>query len=287
MKEKVEEYGLNDEENNLHDNNQPNINNNVKNEDFDTSKNIRKFKKAVRKINKLQKLYQEINQEKEKDSKRFNMNKKCTCGFVILFIAFIIVLVTDFLLPMVFDPKDDFTESVEATSVKFDSIWELIIFMILIYPFSVLLSSYTVIMIYTTNRKNYISGDYLYDKQINDNINLLKTVQIICGYSFSILYCNIYFWRTIDTHGHYGKPKFYETTFIPDYTFKQGISVFMIAKIIIIISSMIGSYYFSSWKIFKNDLGELDNSDDSKYAQSELNNIYNKKFRVVNVLEKQ
>ena len=287
MKEKVEEYGLNDEENNLHDNNQPNINNNVKNEDFDTSKNIRKFKKAVRKINKLQKLYQEINQEKEKDSKRFNMNKKCTCGFVILFIAFIIVLVTDFLLPMVFDPKDDFTESVEATSVKFDSIWELIIFMILIYPFSVLLSSYTVIMIYTTNRKNYISGDYLYDKQINDNINLLKTVQIICGYSFSILYCNIYFWRTIDTHGHYGKPKFYETTFIPDYTFKQGISVFMIAKIIIIISSMIGSYYFSSWKIFKNDLGELDNSDDSKYDQSELNNIYNEKFRVVNVLEKQ
>ena len=287
MKEKVEEYGLNDEENNLHDNNQPNINNNVKNEDFDTSKNIRKFKKAVRKINKLQKLYQEINQEKEKDSKRFNMNKKCTCGFVILFIAFIIVLVTDFLLPMVFDPKDDFTESVEATSVKFDSIWELIIFMILIYPFSVLLSSYTVIMIYTTNRKNYISGDYLYDKQINDNINLLKTVQIICGYSFSILYCNIYFWRTIDTHGHYGKPKFYETTFIPDYTFKQGISVFMIAKIIIISSSMIGSYYFSSWKIFKNDLGELDNSDDSKYDQSELNNIYNEKFRVVNVLEKQ
>ena len=61
----------------------------------------------------------------------------------------------------------------------------------------------------------------------------------------------------------------------------------MIAKIIIIISSMIGSYYFSSWKIFKNDLGELDNSDDSKYDQSELNNIYNEKFRVVNVLEKQ
>ena len=139
-------------------------------------------------------------------------------------------------------------------------------------------------MIYSTNRKNYISGDYLYDEQINDNINLLKTVQIICGYSFSILYCNIYFWRTIDNYGHYGKPKFYETTFIPDYTLKQGITIFMIAKIIVISSSMIGCYYFSSWGIFKNDLGELDKSDDSKYDQSELDRIYQEKIQVVNIL---
>jgi len=284
MKEKVEEYGLNDEENNLHDNNQPNINNNVKNEDFDTSKNIRKFKKAVRKINKLQKLYQEINKEKEKDSKRFNMNKKCTCGFVILFIAFSIIIITDFLLPITMDSKEDFTESVKPTGDKFDSIGALIIFIILIYPASVFLSSYTLAMIYSTNRKNYISGDYLYDEQINDNINLLKTVQIICGYSFSILYCNIYFWRTVDTHGHYGKPKFYETTFIPDYTLKQGITIFMIAKIIVISSSMIGCYYFSSWGIFKNDLGELDKSDDSKYDQSELDRIYQEKNQVVIIL---
>ena len=268
-------------------NKKDNTNNKVKKDDFDTSNNIRKFKKAVRKINKLKKLYHEIDKEKEEDSKRLNMNKKCSLKFVILFIAFSIVLITDFLLPITFDPEDDFTKSAEPTGKrqKFDSIETLIIAVIFIYPFSVFLSSYTIIMIYTTNRKNYISGDYLYDKQINDNINLLKTVQIICGYSCSILYCNIYFWRTIDTHGHYGKPKFYETTFIPDYTFKQGITVFMIAKIIVIICSMIGSYYFSSWEIFKNDLGELDKSDDSKYDQSELNKIYQEKYRVVKVLK--
>ena len=45
-------------------------------------------------------------------------------------------------------------------------------------------------MIYSTNRKNYISGDYLYDKQINDNISLL-TVQIIWGYS-SLFFIEIY-----------------------------------------------------------------------------------------------
>ncbi len=44
----------------------------------------------------------------------------------------------------------------------------------------------------------------------------------------------------------------------------------MIVKIIIISVSMIGSYYFSSWEIFKNDLGELDKSDNSKYDQSEI-----------------
>ena len=74
--------------------------------------------------------------------------------------------------------------------------------MIIAYPFSLIVSCYTVIMIYSDTRKNYISGDFLYDKQINDNISLMKTVQIICGYSFSIIYCNLYFWRVIDTHRH-------------------------------------------------------------------------------------
>ena len=273
--------------------------NEVKNEDFDTSKNIRKFKNAVRKLNKLKKLYQEIDKETKEDSNRLNKNQKCkncTCGYVILFIAFSMVLLTDFLLPIFFDPEDDFTKSSEGKQEKLDSIWELILGMILIYPFSVLFSSYTLIMIYATNRKEYISGDYLYDKQINDNISLLKTVQIVCGYSFSILYCNIYYWRTIDIYGHFGKPKIYETTFIPDYTFKQGITIFMIAKIIVIVSSMIGSYCLSSCDIsckkckisnvFQNDLGEFDRNGDNPIYDNdfELNRLYLEKGLVVSYL---
>ena len=269
--------------------------NKVKEEDFNTSKNIRKFKKAVRKINKLKKLYYEIDKETKEDSK---MNKKCTCRVFILFVAFFIALTTDILLPIVFNPEEDFTKSVEDVHNNFSTV-EFIVFIILVFPFSVLTSSYTLIMIYSTKRKNYISGDYLYDKQINDNISLLKTVQIICGYSFSILYCNIYFWRTVDTHGHYGKPRFYETTFIPDYTLKQGITIFMIAKIIVIVSSIFGSYYFSSCDIsckkckiinvFQNDLGEFDRSNNnSNYAyQFELNRLYLEKGLVVSYLSRE
>ena len=143
-------------------------------------------------------------------------------------------------------------------------------------------------MIYSTNRKNYISGDYLYDKQINDNISLLKTVQIICGYSFSILYCNIYFWRTIDIYAHYGKPNFYDTTFIPDYSLKR-ITVFMIIKIIFIVGTMIGSQFLSSYDIFnfKNDLGEFNRNESSYYNQFELNRIYQEKGLVASYLHRQ
>ena len=258
----------------------------VKEEDFDTNKNIKKFKNAVRRIKKLKQLYHEITEETNVDLNRLRMNKKCSWRFVILFIAFSIALLTDILLPIAFDPEDDFTKSAEGKHEKFDSIGALILGIILSYPFSVIVSSYTVIMIYSTNRKNYISGDYLYDKQINDNISLLKTVQIICGYSFSILYCNLYFWRTIDTHGHYGKPKFYETTFIPDYTLKQGITIFMIVKIILIGGSIFGSYFFSSCSIFQNDLNEFNRSGiGSIYDnQMELNRIYQEKFKVFNFL---
>jgi len=66
-----------------------NINDKIKKEDFDTSKNIRKFKKAVIKINKLKKLYDVIDKETNED--RFKNNKKCfcTCGFVILFFVLV------------------------------------------------------------------------------------------------------------------------------------------------------------------------------------------------------
>jgi len=263
-----------------------NTNDNVKKEDFNTSKTIRKFKKAVRKINKLTKLYDAIEQETKEDSDRFRQNKKCSCKFVILFIAFSMVLLTDFLLPIFFDPEDDFTKRSEEKHEKYGSIGALILGTILFYPFSVLFSSYTLIMIYANKRKDYISGDYLYDKQINDNISLLKTVQIVCGYSFSILYCNIYFFRTIDNHGNYGKPIFYDTTFIPDYTFKRGITIFMIAKIIFIVFSIIGSYCCYSWNIYENDLGEFDsNGDYSRYDnQDEFNKIYIEKGQVIKVL---
>lgn len=62
----------------------------------------------------------------------------------------------------------------------------------------------------------------------------------------------------------------------------------MIAKIIIIVVSMIGYYCFSSCKIFKNDLGEFDRSGkNSKYDnQNEIDRIYQEKDQVVSFLER-
>ena len=49
----------------------------------------------MRRINKLKKLYHEIDKDTKEDLNRFRMKKKCTCGFVILFLAFSIVLISD------------------------------------------------------------------------------------------------------------------------------------------------------------------------------------------------
>ena len=63
----------------------------------------------------------------------------------------------------------------------------------------------------------------------------------------------------------------------------------MIVKIILIVASIIGSYYCYSWKIFKNDLGEFEiNSDHFRYNNSyELKRFYQEKGQVVNVLLRQ
>ena len=86
-----------------------NTNVNIK-EDFDTNKNIRKLKKAVRKINKFKKLFHEIDKETNEDLNKLRINKYCSCRIVILFIAFIIALTNDFLLPIGLNLDDDFSE---------------------------------------------------------------------------------------------------------------------------------------------------------------------------------
>ena len=150
-----------------------------------------------------------------------------------------------------------------------------------------MLCSYTIITVYSTTRRQYISGDFLYDKQINDNLNLLKTVEIVCGYSFALVYCNLYLWKTLDTTGDfYGNPSFYGQIIIPDYTIKHGIGVYMIIKFLIIIGTIIASLYFSNFFVFKNDLAEYNLSGDISIYDNdnELNSILGKKNNVANFL---
>jgi hypothetical protein len=166
------------------------------------------------------------------------------------------VIFNDFLLPIILGYKEDYYDYDDEKYEKEDSIFSLILGVGLSCFISVLTSAYTLIIVYSTTRRQYITGDFLYDKSINDDLSLIKTVQLICGFSFGLIYCNLYFWKALDTKGDLGKPYFYQETIIPDYTIYRGISVYMIAKIIVIIFCIIGSLCCPTFSFFKNDLAE-------------------------------
>jgi hypothetical protein len=247
---------------------------------------IRKYKNAVRRIEKLKQLNKEIKKESQDEINRVNVTKKCTLAYIIRFIAFIIVIVTDVLLPISLDKEDEYSSSENDSEPTAQNNFSLAVDMIICFPCSIIFSSYTIIIIYSTKRRRYISGDFLYDKKINDNLSLLKTVQIVCGYSFSLLYCNLYFWRSVDKKGEFGHPNFYDNPIIPDYTFKRGVSVIMLAKIGVIALSILGSLCFSKCFFFKNDLAEYDLSGNyDKYDnEAEFKGFLDQKIKIAKIL---
>ena len=236
---------------------------------------IRKYKKAVRKIDKLKKLYEKFDKPKI---------KYCTCCNVILFINLFIVFITDFLLPIIFNYGYNYGDE---EFEKDKHILGLILGIIFLFMICIVSCSYTIIIIYSTMRKRYITGDFLSYKQINDDLSLMKTVQLVCGYSFALVYCNLYFWKAIDSFGKLGKPKFYEEIIIPDYKIIGGLSVYMIVKIIIIAISIIGTLKFSSISFFKNDLADFNNlSKNCEYEQvTKINISLEEKTKIVNILK--
>ena len=265
-----------------------------KNKKMDIPTCIRKYKNYKRKIYKLKQLFKEIKKEKDQDIKKLQSQDSrddkccCSCGYIILFIVFIMVIGTDFILPISLYNEENYYESNDDSDVD-GSILELIIFVLISIALSFIFSAYTVVIIFSTTRKRYISGDFLYDKQINDNLNLLKTVQIICGYSFSLIYCNYYVFRSMDKNGYIGEPKFSKKFSIPDFNLKNGVTAFMIGKIIIIIISIIANLCCNKTFIFKNDLAEYDlNSlcDNTCIFDDdvELNKVLTEKYKIYNIL---
>ena len=258
---------------------------NGKKEDLATI--IRKYKKAVRKIMRLKKLYQNMKEKRDKNIKKINNNNtkkdlKKYIGIFVLGLVFFIVLSTDFFFPF-FGKSEEVKDDKEYKKEK--NIGTLIIgnlFFCLI--FAVLASPYTIIIIYTATRKQYISGDYLYDKEKNDDLNLLKTVQLVCGYAFSIVYCNLFLVQRTYTNGN---PYFYQRIIIPDYKLKGELSVLMIVKIIIIFVSIIGSFAGRNTSIFKNDLAEyyLHKSESIYSNEIKFIEYLNEKKEVNNCLE--
>ena len=193
----------------------------------------------------------------------------------------------DFLVQLlVHSDKDYYTES---DSEKEESLFSLAVSVILAAAITFIFIPYTIIIVFSTTRRKYITGDFLYDKQINDNLSLLKTVQVVCGYSFSLIFCNLYFWRFIYKYGHLGKPIFYKEFVIPDYTIIYGISVYMIAKIIVIAISILTSLVLSKQLfLFGGDLGEYDLHQicggSFKYGENEFKKVLKEKKEINNIL---
>ena len=224
-------------------------------------KYIRKYKKSVRKINKMKKIYKDFEHEKQYDSNHLK-SKYFYIKYIILFLAFAMVVITDLLVPLIcYTNEDDKSSTQQNTESDEDEDPEnplsVFIGFILIIPVYFLCSTYTIIVVFSTIRRRYISGDYLSGKQTNDNLNLIKTVKLICGYSFSVIYCNLYFWKAMDREGDFGNAQFYDKIIIPDYNFESGVSIIMIIKIVLIVVSAILFLKFGSIvKYFRNDLAE-------------------------------
>ena len=252
----------------------------------------KKYKKYIRRIDKLSLLYKEIDKETKEDEKQIiekeenpknkdnNSSKNCCTG-IILFISYFIAIISDFLLPIFLQYEDNYIDEQDKYE-KEKSTYALSIGIIISVILSIVCNAYTVIVIYATKRRRYITGDYLYDKKINDNINLLKTVQLICGYSFTLVYCNLYYWATLDKAKVFGVPLYKRQIIIPDYTIKSGISVFMIIKVVIIIVSIIFVFVDSKISAFKNDLAELNSccNKNKRDSDQELNQIENEKSKI-------
>ena len=123
-------------------------------------------------------------------------------------------------------------------------------------------SAYTIIVTYSLNRRNYISGDYLSGKKKNDNVSLMKTVNEITGYAFALVYCNIYFYKMFYIlEKNENEILFYKEIEIPDYEIAAGVGVFMIAKLVIIFFSI---FMFSCtegvFSFFKSDVTKFNKS---------------------------
>ena len=232
------------------------------------------------------------NSENQNNKIEDNVSCKDACGdcCVIILICYSVffILINDILLPLLFkygvDERD--MEKNPDKSGKEKNVGQIIFSILLIFPVAALCSAYTFIMIFTHTKKSYITGDFLYDENINDSLNLLKSVQIICGYSFAIVYCNLYYWKAIDKFGEFGKPIYYENTFIPDYKISGGLTIYYIVKLVIIIFSIFAHLKLDDVTAFENDLAEFYLCKDTcKYdSKKELENFRKENTEVIHIL---
>ena len=93
----------------------------------------------------------------------------------------------------------------------------------------------------------------------------------------------------MDKNGYIGEPKFYKKFTISDFNLKNGVTFVMIAKIFVIIISIVATLCFNKTFIFKNDLAKYDlNSLCDKSCifddDTEFNKVLTEKHKIYNIL---
>lgn len=253
----------------------------------DTSENtlaepIRKLKDSLRKIKRYEAKSDDIAEERDEDLKQTICHKIWIfIKYIILLLAFLMVLFSDFIIPFTSFVNATLSNTTNITNITNTTVptstdisdndnstsknsnlntpsryVEEIFILIFVCIFN---SAYTIILIYSINRRNYLSGDYLYGKQKNDNISLMKTISEVTGFAFSLIYCNMYIYQYAFGKEGY-KMIFFEEIEMPDYEIKYGISIFMIAKLVLILFSIIMFRCSEGFLgMFKSDLYKFNN----------------------------
>ena len=132
-------------------------------------------------------------------------------------------------------------------------------YIFLIIIFVLINSSYTVAVLFSLNRRQFITGDFFYGNKRGDNLNLIETIKTISGMAFPLAYCNLYFFYFIYTKIN-GKSNIYIYQFIKtpeinigDFNLLPFIKIFLI-----ILFSFITKRYEKILSFKINDFADYD-----------------------------
>ena len=218
---------------------------------------IRTFKSKIRKIVEFEYIIEDIKKTTIKD-----LNKTCCYRFFLFFKFFIFFLVLfeiviiEFIFPFsMLSSKQGDMQITYSNEVESFGVFMLGIFL---YTFiSILNSSYTIAVLYSINKRKFISGNFFYGKQRGDDLNLMETIKTLAGIAFPLSYVNIYilYWICLKSD-IYLESVFHQIFIIPDYLILGKYNLFILIKLSLIIFFGVISHCFEI-KMILEDLIEF------------------------------
>ena len=260
-----EENNINNEENNIIEN-ENNLNNqenegienisnknNIDNIEKEISPHIRKFKKYLRKIPKFQFLLEKI---QNRNDQLTNCQKiLLVVRYIIYYFIIIFILIFEyycFKTKEVREKERKRRRLDESDDLKTDSIIEYILSIFLMFILIFITSFYTIAVIYSLYKRNFVTGDLLYGKHLGDNLNLINTTKTISGMATVLSYCNLY----IFIYFLEKSPILYDVVKFPEYDIGYGYNFLGIIKFIFLITfGIIANSFKKIFCIKSNDFG--------------------------------